>query len=35
LHCPYCGFAQFITCENCQTATYKNLPYCKHCGHQG
>lgn len=34
LHCPYCGFEQYITCENCQTSTYKNLPYCKQCGHK-
>jgi hypothetical protein len=34
LHCPYCGFEQNIICENCQTSTYKNLPYCKQCGHQ-
>jgi len=34
INCPYCGFAQYIECENCQTATYKFLPYCKQCGHK-
>ncbi|AFY74865.1 hypothetical protein Syn7502_02940 [Synechococcus sp. PCC 7502] len=34
LHCPYCGFEQHVTCENCQTATYKFLPYCNHCGYR-
>jgi hypothetical protein len=34
LHCPYCGFEQFIDCENCQTSTYRSLPYCKQCGYK-
>jgi len=34
LYCPYCGFDQYINCENCQTSTYKNLPFCKQCGHK-
>lgn len=33
LHCPYCGFGQYVTCTNCQTATYKFLPHCHNCGH--
>ncbi len=32
--CPYCGLEQYITCENCQTSTYKNLPFCRQCGHR-
>lgn len=32
-HCPHCGYYQYIECENCHSLTYKNLPYCRECGH--
>ncbi len=32
-HCPHCGFYQYMECQNCHQLTYKNLPYCKQCGH--
>lgn len=32
-HCPHCGFYQNMECQNCHELTYKNLPYCKQCGH--
>jgi hypothetical protein len=32
-HCPHCGFYQYMECQNCHELTYKNLPYCKQCGH--
>lgn len=32
-HCPYCGYSQYAECPNCHDLTYKNLPYCKQCGH--
>jgi predicted RNA-binding Zn-ribbon protein involved in translation (DUF1610 family) len=32
-HCPHCGYYQYIECPNCHNLTYKNLPYCKECGH--
>ncbi len=31
-HCPYCGYEQYIECQNCHNPTYKYLPYCKQCG---
>ncbi|MBD0390821.1 MAG: hypothetical protein ICV54_31085 [Nostoc sp. C3-bin3] len=31
-YCPYCGFYQYVECQNCQSFTYKYLPYCKQCG---
>ena len=32
-HCPHCGYSQYAECPNCHDLTYKNLPYCKQCGH--
>jgi hypothetical protein len=32
-HCPHCGYYQYMECQNCHQLTYKNLPYCKQCGH--
>jgi predicted RNA-binding Zn-ribbon protein involved in translation (DUF1610 family) len=32
-HCPHCGFYQYMECQNCHQLTYKNLLYCKQCGH--
>jgi predicted RNA-binding Zn-ribbon protein involved in translation (DUF1610 family) len=32
-HCPHCGFYQYMECQNCHQLTYKNLSYCKQCGH--
>jgi hypothetical protein len=32
-HCSHCGFYQYMECQNCHQLTYKNLPYCKQCGH--
>jgi hypothetical protein len=31
-HCPHCGYYQYIECHNCHNLTYKELPYCHHCG---
>jgi predicted RNA-binding Zn-ribbon protein involved in translation (DUF1610 family) len=33
LHCPHCGYHQYVECDNCHTITYKHLPHCKECGH--
>ncbi|HLO83668.1 MAG TPA: hypothetical protein VK203_01465 [Nostocaceae cyanobacterium] len=33
LHCPHCGYHQYVECPNCHNLTYKHLSYCKHCGH--
>lgn len=32
LHCPHCGYSQYIECHNCHNLTYKLMPYCYHCG---
>jgi hypothetical protein len=32
-HCPHCGYYQYTDCPNCHSLTYKNLSYCKECGH--
>ncbi|MCY7272674.1 MAG: hypothetical protein LH702_02735 [Phormidesmis sp. CAN_BIN44] len=32
-HCPHCGYSQYAECSNCHNSTYKDLPYCKQCGH--
>ena len=32
-HCPHCGYYQYTECQNCHSLTYKNLAYCKECGH--
>jgi hypothetical protein len=32
-HCPHCGYYQYTDCPNCHSLTYKNLAYCKECGH--
>jgi hypothetical protein len=31
-HCPHCGYYQYVECHNCHNLTYKELPYCHHCG---
>ena len=31
-HCPHCGYYQYVECHHCHELTYKNLPYCYHCG---
>ena len=31
-HCPHCGYYQYIECHSCHNLTYKELPYCHHCG---
>jgi RNA polymerase subunit RPABC4/transcription elongation factor Spt4 len=31
--CPFCGFAQFKSCSNCNKLTHVNGKYCKECGH--
>ncbi|OBQ17244.1 hypothetical protein [Anabaena sp. AL93] len=31
-HCPHCGYYQYFECHNCHNLTYKELPYCHHCG---
>ena len=31
-HCPHCGYYQYVECHNCHELTYKELPYCHHCG---
>lgn len=31
-YCPHCGYYQYIECHNCHELTYKELPYCHHCG---
>jgi uncharacterized membrane protein YuzA (DUF378 family)/RNA polymerase subunit RPABC4/transcription elongation factor Spt4 len=33
-HCPHCGYYQYTECPNCHNLTYKNLNYCKECGHE-
>ena len=33
IHCPHCGYHQYIECPNCHNSTYKNLSFCNHCGH--
>ncbi|WP_414587882.1 hypothetical protein [Scytonema sp. PCC 10023] len=33
IHCPHCGYNQYIECPNCHNFTYKHLPYCKECGY--
>ena len=33
IHCPHCGYDQYLECPHCQQPTYKYLPYCHHCGH--
>ena len=32
LHCPHCGYSQYVECHNCHNLTYKLMPYCSHCG---
>lgn len=32
LHCPHCGYHQYVECPECHNFTYRHLPYCKHCG---
>jgi hypothetical protein len=32
-YCPHCGTSQNIECSNCHGLTYKQLDFCKHCGH--
>lgn len=32
LHCPHCGYGQYVECHHCHTLTYKILPYCRECG---
>ena len=32
-HCAHCGYYQYVECQNCHSLTYKNLEYCKECGH--
>jgi hypothetical protein len=31
-HCPHCGYYQYVECHSCHNLTYKELPYCHHCG---
>ncbi len=31
MYCPYCGYDQYVECQNCHNLTYKHLPYCKEC----
>lgn len=31
-YCPHCGYYQYVECHNCHELTYKELPYCHHCG---
>jgi predicted RNA-binding Zn-ribbon protein involved in translation (DUF1610 family) len=33
IHCPHCGYAQYIECQNCHEPTYKHLSHCKECGY--
>lgn len=33
IHCPHCGYNQYIECPNCHNFTYQHLPYCKECGY--
>lgn len=32
-HCAHCGYYQYVECQSCHSLTYKNLDYCKECGH--
>jgi predicted RNA-binding Zn-ribbon protein involved in translation (DUF1610 family) len=33
VHCPHCGYGQYLECQNCHEPTYKHLSHCKQCGH--
>jgi predicted RNA-binding Zn-ribbon protein involved in translation (DUF1610 family) len=33
VHCPHCGYDQYIECQNCHELTYKHLSHCKECGY--
>ena len=32
VHCPHCGYDQYLECSSCHQPTYKHLAHCKHCG---
>ena len=32
VHCPHCGYDQYLECQSCHQPTYKHLAHCKHCG---
>ncbi|MBH8556024.1 hypothetical protein I8751_27515 [Nostocaceae cyanobacterium CENA357] len=33
IYCPYCGYEQYVECQNCHELTYRKLSHCKHCGY--
>ncbi len=33
IHCPHCGYGQYLECQNCHEPTYKHLSHCRQCGH--
>jgi ABC-type multidrug transport system fused ATPase/permease subunit len=32
VHCPHCGYDQYVECQSCHQPTYKHLAHCKQCG---
>jgi ABC-type multidrug transport system fused ATPase/permease subunit len=32
VHCPHCGYDQYLECQSCHQPTYKHLAHCKQCG---
>jgi ABC-type multidrug transport system fused ATPase/permease subunit len=32
VHCPHCGYDQYLECQSCHQPTYKHLDHCKQCG---
>jgi predicted RNA-binding Zn-ribbon protein involved in translation (DUF1610 family) len=32
VHCPHCGYDQYLECQSCHQPTYKHLAHCKNCG---